>query len=73
MPTANLSETEEAIEFNRKSISDLGALLSSILVQSEEGTAAHNLAGIGTYVADQYGAMVESMQADIKKNIEAKR
>lgn len=62
----------ETIEFSRKSIVDLGTLLSSILAQSEKGTAAHSLAGIGTYVADEYAAMIESMQADIQKNIEVK-
>ena len=65
MPTKNMLEVVGAIEFGRKSINDLGVLLSSILAQSEKGTAAHGLAGIGTYVADEYGAMVESMQTDI--------
>tara|TARA_R110002095_G_scaffold122573_1_gene106482 strand:+ start:1731 stop:1949 length:219 start_codon:yes stop_codon:yes gene_type:complete len=67
--TENMNET---IEFSRQSIADLGTLLSSILAQSEKGTAAHSLAGIGTYVADEYGAMVESMQADLQENIKVK-
>jgi len=67
MSTENISETVEAIEFSRKSISDLGALFSSILAQSEEGTTAHNLAGIGTYLADDFSAVIESMPTNVQE------
>jgi len=66
MPTSSINEAIEAIEFSRKSISDLGTLLSSILAQSEEGTAAHNLAGIGTYLADDFSSVIESIATNIQ-------
>jgi len=72
MESKNMSTPTETIEFSRKSIADLGIILSSILAQSEEGTAAHGLAGIGTYLADDYGVMVESMQTNIQKSSEVK-